>query len=433
MNTPLSDEIRALIAYANETTEGADSNLGDAVKTLCDGYGKGGGETAEPEAKDVNFYDYDGTRLYAYTLAEAKALTALPAPKDHSHDEVPMVFEEWNFTMEDIRALTTGADVAPFYHTADNKMHLRCKIRKDITTRIAITLSQSSVCSVDWGDGTVDTDASARTGNKLYTHSYASDFDGWVVVDTRNANFQIAASHDNDVVKGFRAILCPVCMNAWLARGLQAFNDLEYIVYSSQINFNNGASYIFQGEYSLKFFSLPRGKAFGSAIFSGFNPQALKVFSHPMVTIKGTETSPFFPQSQTLKHLRIPDSSDYTNLSILNCNNLEELIIPEGYKTGTFTNSFNYGWTAPYIRIPSTWTQGWTQGRAARIDITEGWVPGGNIEYSSRSATISGIVEFFNKLGNGTVTIYLASTIKNQMTAEQLAIATDKGYTIGTR
>lgn len=51
MNTPLSDEMMALLNYANETTEGADSTLGDAVKTLCDGYGKGGGDLP-------TFYDW---------------------------------------------------------------------------------------------------------------------------------------------------------------------------------------------------------------------------------------------------------------------------------------------------------------------------------------------------------------------------------------
>lgn len=41
MATPLSDEIRALIAYANETTEAGDTKLGDCVKTLCEGYNGG--------------------------------------------------------------------------------------------------------------------------------------------------------------------------------------------------------------------------------------------------------------------------------------------------------------------------------------------------------------------------------------------------------
>lgn len=41
MATPLSDEIRALITFANETTEAGDTKLGDCVKTLCEGYNGG--------------------------------------------------------------------------------------------------------------------------------------------------------------------------------------------------------------------------------------------------------------------------------------------------------------------------------------------------------------------------------------------------------
>lgn len=39
----LFDRISALLNYANETTGKADTTLGDAVRTLADGYGQGGG------------------------------------------------------------------------------------------------------------------------------------------------------------------------------------------------------------------------------------------------------------------------------------------------------------------------------------------------------------------------------------------------------
>ena len=39
---------------------------------------EGGGAAVSVPMKDVNFYDYDGTRLYSYTVAEAAALTELP-------------------------------------------------------------------------------------------------------------------------------------------------------------------------------------------------------------------------------------------------------------------------------------------------------------------------------------------------------------------
>lgn len=43
MATPLTDAINALTTYANETTGASDTNLSDAVETLVDGYGQGGG------------------------------------------------------------------------------------------------------------------------------------------------------------------------------------------------------------------------------------------------------------------------------------------------------------------------------------------------------------------------------------------------------
>lgn len=42
------------------------------------GTGSGGGGPASP--KDVNFYDYDGTLIRSYTLAEAQALVLMPVP-----------------------------------------------------------------------------------------------------------------------------------------------------------------------------------------------------------------------------------------------------------------------------------------------------------------------------------------------------------------
>ena len=43
MTQPLTDAITALTRYANETTGASDQTLSDAVRTLCDGYGGGGG------------------------------------------------------------------------------------------------------------------------------------------------------------------------------------------------------------------------------------------------------------------------------------------------------------------------------------------------------------------------------------------------------
>lgn len=54
----------------------------------------------EVKRNDVNFFDYDGTLLYAYSWEEAKELTMLPTLPEHDGLEV----REWNYTLEDIKA-----------------------------------------------------------------------------------------------------------------------------------------------------------------------------------------------------------------------------------------------------------------------------------------------------------------------------------------
>lgn len=75
------------------------------------------------EEKDVNFYDYDGTLVASYTIEQAKTLSQLPPPPDHSQDEVPLTFQEWNYTLEEINALDHIADVGANYITTDGKTY----------------------------------------------------------------------------------------------------------------------------------------------------------------------------------------------------------------------------------------------------------------------------------------------------------------------
>ena len=58
-----------------------------------------GGGTTEPEEKDVDFIDYDGTLLYSYTADEFLAMDALPP--NPSHDG--LVAQGWNWTLAEIK------------------------------------------------------------------------------------------------------------------------------------------------------------------------------------------------------------------------------------------------------------------------------------------------------------------------------------------
>jgi len=124
--------------------------------------------TAPP--KDVNFYDYDGTLLYSYTLPEAQTLTALP--NGPSHDG--LVFQGWNWELEKIRALTHPMNVGAMYITDDGKTRLKIRVRDKARSSVPLYISQtvSNGVTIDWGDG-CSLETLDGTGNVNTSHQYA--------------------------------------------------------------------------------------------------------------------------------------------------------------------------------------------------------------------------------------------------------------------
>lgn len=100
------------------------------------------------EKKDVSFYDYDGTLLYSYTVEEANTLTALPAGPTHEG----LLFDGWNWSLEDINKLTRPMDIGAMYHTLDGDTHIYIHLEEghqDITFSICV----NGNIVLDWGDG----------------------------------------------------------------------------------------------------------------------------------------------------------------------------------------------------------------------------------------------------------------------------------------
>ena len=104
------------------------------------------------EEKDVNFYDYNGTILYSYTLNEIQQLSELPPLPSHSG----LVCQGWNWNLADIKTYNKFLSVGAMYRT------------DDWSTRIYVTLESPNLsptlrfqvdgtATVNWGDGTTDT------------------------------------------------------------------------------------------------------------------------------------------------------------------------------------------------------------------------------------------------------------------------------------
>ena len=133
---------------------------------------KAGGGGSSVVAKDVNFYDYDGTLLHSYTLAEAQALTELP--------ELPtsegLTCQGWNYDLDTIKSYNRKVNVGATYITDDGTTRIYIKL-EDGRTSPMLGVCPNGTVDVDWGDGTEHDTLTGTNVSKVKwtpTHNYAS-------------------------------------------------------------------------------------------------------------------------------------------------------------------------------------------------------------------------------------------------------------------
>lgn len=135
----------------------------------------GGGSIPSVSPKAVNFYDYDGTCLYAYTVEEAQALTKMPPLPEREG----LICQGWNWTLEDVKACNMAADVGATYITDDGTTRIHITLQDGRTSPMLGVCPKGTV-TVDWGDGT---DPDVLTGTDTFTtkltpnHNYAEPGD----------------------------------------------------------------------------------------------------------------------------------------------------------------------------------------------------------------------------------------------------------------
>ena len=124
------------------------------------------------QESDINFYDYDGTLLHAWTLAELAAKTALP--------ELPtregLVCQGWNWTLADLKTTNRKMNVGAIYITDDSKTRIYIRLEEGRTSPM-LGVCPNGTVTVDWGDGTTqDTLTGTSTTAVKWTpnHAYAA-------------------------------------------------------------------------------------------------------------------------------------------------------------------------------------------------------------------------------------------------------------------
>lgn len=109
-------------------------------------------DTTPPKESDINFWDYDGTLLYSWTLAELAAKTELPPLPSHDG----LICQGWNWTLADIKDADRELDIGALYITDDGKTRIYVDVDTETWDDFVLNYWQGtkSGTTVDWGDGT---------------------------------------------------------------------------------------------------------------------------------------------------------------------------------------------------------------------------------------------------------------------------------------
>lgn len=263
----------------------------------------------EPESKDVDFYDYDGRRLYSYTLAEAQALTELPPLPSREG----LVCQEWNWTLSEIKDWGRKADVGATYTTDDGrtKIHITLTDAIDLTVTLAYDQTADEGVEIDWGDGS-DLETITGTGAVSKSHTYGGT--GTYIISMRvvsgTMSFSTASifnrvSHQSSIAHVSMADGCTKIDDPALR-----YSVAKTIVLSRSVTYGPNLRYS-----TVEAVIIPRTATNTTFAYNGFYPAyALRVISAPRTAwSNGTTNNSCTRESYAITRLVAPTKDDTIN------------------------------------------------------------------------------------------------------------------------
>ena len=300
----------------------------------------GGGTITATAPKDVNFYDYDGTLLYSYTLEEAQALTALPDGPTHDG----LVFDGWNYSLESVKSLTKAMNIGAMYSTDDGTTRVYIHL-EDGRTSPMLGICLNGTVTVDWGDGTepdILTGTDPYTAQWTPTHNYATPGDYVIRLtvdgdaqlwgfDTENTDSYILrySSGADSRNRVYQNSILKVEIGAGVRIGVRAFCNccsLSSITIPDSVT--TIGRYAFYKCYSLSSITIPDGvPSIGDRAFWDCH-------SLSSITIPDSVTyidKIAFTYCCSLSSITIPDGvTSIAEYAFYNCHSLSSITIPDG-------------------------------------------------------------------------------------------------------
>jgi hypothetical protein len=260
----------------------------------------------------VNFYDYDGTLLYSYTVEEAQELTKLPALPAHEG----LICQGWNYDLATIKLYNKAVNVGANYITDDGKTRLYIKIAAEGRMNVPLYFSQTVAngVTIDWGDGSA-TETLAGTGYVNTSHTYANIGDYVINLEVTNGALELGYLLDSYSVMGsFEA------------------NEKVYCNMLQKAEIGNGITYIGDGAfdscYSLASVTIPNSVTnIGIGAFGFCHSLTSVVVPNGVTNIDDWA----FCDCYSLTSIMIPDGvTTFGAGPFCNCHSLASIVIPDG-------------------------------------------------------------------------------------------------------
>ncbi len=329
-------EIAALAATGTKTLNTAGKYCeGDIVVENTESGGGGGSTAVSP--KDINFYDYDGTCVAAWSLSELAGKTALPDYPTHDG----LTCQGWNWTLADLKAENAKMNVGAMYITTDGKTRIYITLQEGRTSPM-LGICPNGTVTVDWGDGTTPdtlTGTSLTTVQWTPTHSYAAPGD-YVITLTVDGTVGIVGTSSGGKL---------LCYSSGSDNRNKAYrNAIQRVFFGSGVASID--AYAFYYCYSLTQITLPNSViSIGASAFDN-------CYSLTQITIPRSVTSigaSAFYYCYRLAQVTLPYSvtriGDY---AFYNCYSLASITIPRSV-TSIGTHAFKTCCKLASITIPS--------------------------------------------------------------------------------
>ena len=299
-----------------------------------------GGGTPKPGAPgDITFYDYDGTIVTSWTLAELATKTALPDYPSHEG----LRCQGWNWSLADLKTTNRKMNVGAMYITDDGKTRIYIRLEEGRTSPM-LGVCPNGTVTVDWGDGTTpDTLTGTSTSTVKWTpnHAYAAPGE-YVIKLTVDGTMEFYGAGSSPT-------------GSAILRYSSDSNNRNIVYHNSvqKIEIGNGVTsireYTFIGCYSLASITMPNGiTSIGQAAFSN-------CYSLTSITIPDGVTSitnSAFNNCSSLSSITIPDGvTSIVSNAFSNCSSLSSITMPDGV-TSIASMAFSDCYSLASITIP---------------------------------------------------------------------------------